>query len=403
MGRPLLALSLLVACSSVAIVAQMRYVTDAPGRWKPWSFEAYADTRKLLGVRPADLKDLEAQLLRLNEIIKNTDGITNPIGFSVETGGSFGLVSGRSQPFPGEPSLTVRPLPATLYFGAFPIVEYGSGATAKREDGGETAQLAFMINEVSQPLFAARDSRVPEFENLDTDVVRLAASAPDVFGFPRYGTDTIVIKKTDAPIWTAAPLAETLDLVVRSIDQRLVKQRDVVARLQTSYDEQVDPAKREQRLAEARQISATLKDPKYLEAITKAEEQLTQVAAKLLPEIARVQAVATTIEQELAEARAMASGLSAADKAAPACYAAGGQTARARFRRAPEPGCVALVRPNWALFNPALPRSAPQLLIISQFARCLDGAPADPHPGRCTANKRLLESIDKAALLAWLQ
>lgn len=27
----------------------------------------------------------------------------------------------------------------------------------------------------------------------------------------------------------------------------------------------------------------------------------------------------------------------------------------------------------------------------------------DPHPGACNANLRLLESIDKTALLAWLQ
>ncbi len=150
--RPvLLALSLLIACASVALVAQMRYIPDAPGRWKPWTFTAYGDTRTLLGARPADVKGLEAQLLRLNEIIKGTGGITHPMGFSVETSGSLSLASGRSEPIPGEPALTVRPLPAVLYFGAFPIVEYGSGATARREDGGETALLAFFVNEVSQP------------------------------------------------------------------------------------------------------------------------------------------------------------------------------------------------------------------------------------------------------------
>ncbi len=223
-----------------------------------------------------------------------------------------------------------------------------------------------------------------------------------MFGLPRYGSDTIVIKKTDALIWTAVTVAETLELVGRSIDQRLADQRDTVARLQAGYDDRTDPAKRERRMAEHRQIAVALKDPTYLDKMAKVEDELAQTADQLLPGIASAKAVVTTIEQELAEARARATGLSAADKAAPACYASGGQ-ALSRFRRAPESGCDPLVRPNWSLVNPALPRSAPQLLTISHVERCLPPNRPDPHPGRCTANMRLLESIDKAALLAWLQ
>ena len=69
----------------------------------------------------------------------------------------------------------------------------------------------------------------------------------------------------------------------------------------------------------------------------------------------------------------------------------------------PSPGCDPLVRPNWKLFNPALPRSAPQVLTISHFDQCLNPNRKEIHVGGCVANKRLLESIDKAALLAWLQ
>ena len=59
-------------------------------------FTAYGDNRRVLGARPADVKELEAQLLRLNAIIKKTDGITNPIGFSVETAGDLDPEPGRS-------------------------------------------------------------------------------------------------------------------------------------------------------------------------------------------------------------------------------------------------------------------------------------------------------------------
>ena len=65
--------------------------------------------------------------------------------------------------------------------------------------------------------------------------------------------------------------------------------------------------------------------------------------------------------------------------------------------------CDPLVRPNWKLFNPALPRSAPQLLTIAHFTDCLRLEDSSGNPGGCAANKRLIESLDKAALLAWLQ
>ena len=134
----------------------------------------------------------------------------------------------------GEPALTVRPLPASLGFGAFPVMEYGSGATAKRDDTGETPHVYFFVNQLWHPLNSARDSSVPEFEKLDcVDVVRLAAPQPDVFGLPRYG-DSLVIKKSAAPIWVAVTFAETLDLVARGIEQQLTDERDVVARLQAA-------------------------------------------------------------------------------------------------------------------------------------------------------------------------
>jgi hypothetical protein len=156
-------------------------------------------------------------------------------------------------------------------------------------------------------------------------------------------------------------------------------------------------------MAQYQKIAPLQKDPAYMDKMAKMEDTKQQMAGReMLPQIATVKAMAAKSEQELAAAKAMAAGLSAADKTAPACYAIGAQSL-SRFRRAPAAGCDPLVRANWALFNPKLPRSAPQLLTISHFARCLGADRTFVHVGGCVANKRLLESIDKAALLAWLQ
>jgi hypothetical protein len=261
--------------------------------------------------------------------------------------------------------------------------------------------LLFFVNDVSQPLFATADHNVPEYEQLDVDVVRLAPAQPDVFGLPRYG-DSLVVKKSAEPVWAAVTLAEALELATRGIDQRLAGERDIVDRLQAQYDDFTDPAKREQRMAQYRKIAPLQKDPAYVDKMAKVEAAKEKQAATLLPGIASAKAVVARREQELAAARATAAGLSAADKAAPACYASAGQSI-SRFRRSPAPGCQPLVRPNWKLFDPALPRSAPQLLTIWNFEQCLVADRTVLHVGGCAANKRLLESIDKAALLAWLQ
>jgi hypothetical protein len=402
MRKVLVAVSLLATLASVALVAQVRYLSDASGTWKPWQFYAYPDNRRLLGARPAEVNALEAQLLRLNAIIKKTDGFTAPIGFSVETVGNLDPLALRPSPGTGEPAITVRPLPASLNFGAYGIHEIGSGATVKRFDTGETSQLLFFVNQLSLLLSSDADSMVPEFEKLETDVARLSAPRPDLFGMPRYG-DTLVLKKSAEPIWTAVPFAETLELLARAIDRRLADNRDALGRLQSQYNDLKDPKKRDQRIAEYKAMAALSKDPAYMDKMMKADAGMEKAADTLLPPIADARAVVTATEQELASVRTMVAALSTEDKAAAACYAVGDTVSLSRFRRVPAAGCEPLVRPNWKLFNPALPRSAPQLLTIAHFDGCLREGQTFLHVGGCTANKRLLESIDKAALLAWLQ
>ena len=197
---------------------------------------------------------------------------------------------------------------------------------------------------------------MPEFEKLDfVDVARLAAPQSDVFGLPRYG-DSLVIKKSAAPIWVAVTFSETLDLVARAIDLRLTAERDMVARVQQGYDDARDPKKREARLAQYRKVAAQVKDPAFMEKMTKAEAEMEKQADKTwLPQIASVKAVVTKSEQELASVRTTAAGLSAADKAAPACYASRDTVSVSRFRRAPSPGCDPARAPELETLQPGAP------------------------------------------------
>jgi hypothetical protein len=67
------------------------------------------------------------------------------------------------------------------------------------------------------------------------------------------------------------------------------------------------------------------------------------------------------------------------------------------------------VRPNYAYFNKALPRSTPQVVIITPIARCFNTADKynneanSASPAGCRANRALVETLDKEALRAWLR
>ena len=395
MRQVLIGGSLVAALASVPLVGRSHYLADAPGRWKPWTFTAYPDDVRMLGARPADLKALEAELLRLNAIIKNTAGFANPIGFSIETAGMLDPPTAPNTAAFG-PALKVRPLPAELSFGPFGIFKTVKGDFY---DGGETSHIRFTINQLGTALFA--NTSVAEFDHIETDVARLAAQKPDMFGLARYG-DELVLKKSAEPIWTAVTFGETLELAARGIEQRLTEERDRTAQAQKVYDDIKDPKKREERMARSRQIAPLTKDPAYVEKMAKVEDQKDKQAdVQMLPQIAIIKAIVTKSEQELATAKAMAAGLSAADKAAPACYAITDKVSLSRFRRAPASGCDPLVRPNYKVFNPALPRSAPQVLIVD--TACMTAQPRPEWVHGCTADMKLLQTIDKAALLAWLQ
>lgn len=397
-GKALSALVLLVAAAGASAAAgQIRYVPDAPGTWKPWAFTAASGNRDRVAARAADVKALEAQLLALNAIIKRTPGFADPIGFSVETVGDLDLESYR----PGQPPLATLPLPATLNFGAYGVYESQRNGKPVRNDTGETAQLLFFVNQVALPLFFARDP-LPEFQDLETDVTLLAASQADLFGIPRYG-HTLVLKKNPAPIWTAVSLEESLRLAGSGITRRLTSARDVVARLRKQQDELTSPASRDKRIAEYKALAKLSKDPDYLDKMMKVEQRMEASVAQLLGPIKDAEAQAATVERELAAANAALAALPAADRTAPACYASQERSSLARFKNNPGANCTAIVRPNWKLFNPALPRSAPQVVVIGHFERCLDADQPAPHAGGCPANRKLLETIDKQAILAWLQ
>ena len=162
--------------------------------------------------------------------------------------------------------------------------------------------------------------------------------------------------------------------------------------------------KRAQRLAEFKKLAPMVKDPTYFDKMMKAEQQIEAGLAKMAGPTSPTARNVVAVEGDLAAVKAALDALPSTDRAAASCYVAQNPIGPTRFRGEPAPGCRPIVRPNWKLFNPALPRSAPQVLAIGHFERCLgEQRQSAATQGECTANRKLLDGLDKQAVLAWLQ
>ena len=401
-------LVLVVAVAGAAPAwTQSRTLPDAPGTWKPWkTFSANGDARKAHAATPALVKAFEAELLALNAILRRAPGVASPIGFSVET---WGNLDGYhvSEHAPGQPAGAAMPLSGGLTFGAFPIFEYERNGKWIREDTGETALLLFLVNQVGEGVIGR--GKALEWGPVDTDAFLQPLPNGDIAGLPRYG-DGLVIARDPASLWTPLAHRAALELVVAA-------RQLVVDEIQQNLDAQTtrlavvrDPAWRAKRLKEAEQGAATTPDPQaFMKMI---EETIRLEEAALVKELSPTAGNGKRMidsRKALAEVTDWIAALSPAEQTAPSCYAEKGTTLREKFRTAPSAGCHPLVRPNYAYFNKALPRSTPQVVIITPITRCFDTANKynreanATSPAGCRANRALVETLDKDAIRAWVR
>ncbi len=396
-----------VVAGATLASAQTRPLPDAPGTWKAWKpFSATAESRKEQAATPALVKAFEAELLTLNAILRRAPAVTSPRGFSVETWGHLAgyRPSGLA---PGQPAGAALPLSGTLTFGAFPIFEYERNGKAVRSDTGETALQTFLVNQIGRGVIDR--GNVQEWGSVDHEAFLQPLPQGEIAGLPRYG-DGLVIAREGASLWTALSLRAALDLVVKA------RQIEVDS-YQQSVDAQLarlavvrDPAWRAKRMKDAQQAAAAM--PRPDEFLKQIEESIRLEEAVLVKEVSPEAGSGRQLadaRRALAEVTGWIDALSPAEQSAAACYSARGATLREKFRTLPSADCHPLARPNYAYFNRALPRSAPQVIIITPVARCFDTADRnnrdanDPSPAGCRANRALIESIDKAALRAWVR
>jgi hypothetical protein len=396
---------------SIPAWSQSRLLPDAPGTWKPWkplSATTGAGGAKEQAATPALMKAFEGELLALNAILRRASGVASPVGFSVET---WGYVAGYrvSEHAPGQPAAGKLPIAGGFTFGAFPIFEYERNGKTIREDTGETALQQFLVNQIGGGLIDR--GGVADWGAVDTDAFQKPMPQGEIAGLPRFG-DGLIIARDPSALWTPLPLRGALDLVVKA--RQLVVQgfEESMAAQAARLEVVRDPANRAKRLKEAQEGAILAKMPDPQAFVKQMEQAIALEEASLVKELGPAAGTGKNLadaKRALSEVTDWIAELPPADQAAPACYAEKDTTLRARFTTAAAAGCRPLVRPNYGYFNAALPRSAPQVVIITGIKRCFDTADKynrdanSPNPSGCRANRALIETMDKDAIRAWLR
>jgi hypothetical protein len=405
------ALVLLAGLSgTIPVLSQSRSLPDAPGTWKPWkplSTTTGAGGAKEQAATPALVKAFETELLALNAILRRASGVATPVGFSVETWGS--ITGYRVSEFaPGQPAAGKLPIAGGFTFGAFPIFEYQRNGKTIREDTGETALQQFLINKIDSSLF---NRGVTDWGSLDTDAFQKPMPQGQIAGLPRYD-DGLIIARDPAALWTPLSQRAALDLVAKARQIVVDGFEETLAATKAQLAVVRDPAYRTKRVNEAKEAAAASKMPNPQAFIKQIEDSITAEEASLVKEMSPTAGNGKSLadaKRALSEVTDWIAQLPPAEQAAPACYVEKGATLRARFTAATAAGCRPLVRPNYAYFNAALPRSAPQVLMITGMKRCFDTADKynteanSPSPSGCRANRALVETMDKDAIRAWLR
>jgi hypothetical protein len=392
----------LCALLVVGLSAQVRERPTDKGPWRPWSFTAIASARQQRGATTAEVQAYEKRLQELLAIIKAAPAVATPIGFAAE---AWGSLNSYQSPAPGQPAGRAVPLAGNVGFGAFPLIEYMRNGRMVNDDlkGGETETLDFVVNNISGHMYGT--SKPQGWGSADLEAFGEPATGAPVAGLVRIG-DVFVVKNNPKPLWVPFALGDALQPILISRREEFESRRDNYAKQVAEFAEWQTPAKRAARRAEWQKSAASM--PKGAEFVANMEKSDAQIEAAKKTQLAvggPEEKGVREAERDFKEVEGIVAALSPEQRTAPACYTQGATRLAEQFRlKSGAPAaCRPLVKPNWDYFDPKLPRSAPQVLMIDSFSRCLTPASkAETHRGGCVINRALIDSMDWNAVRAWL-
>jgi hypothetical protein len=208
-------------------------------------------------------------------------------------------------------------------------------------------------------------------------------------------------------LWVPFPVGEALQPIVAKRRDDYQQRRDAYSKAAAEFTEWKTPARREARRAEWKKAAASMgaQGAAFVDNMEKTDPQIEAMNEKRLAPGGEEDKAVRALQLEFQEADGVLSALPPDARKSPSCYDHRATKVADRYRVAAgaPASCRALVRPNADYFDAKLPRSAPQVVMITDYIRCLKPEVAKSNVrGGCIINKSLVETLDWDAVRAWL-
>jgi len=346
-----------------------RSLPNEPGKWKPWTFiNLSSSDLKLLGFTLPEARAFEARLKQIAEIFRTSPVWNPPMGVDPAL---TGMALGPPAYFPYAKMLKNQPIVGYIMMGSFEHYEVirTTGGQEKREHyiGDETMHVMFDVN--SLPRGAGVNSLTDDDGGLYEQPVRTA----DIGGFPTYG-DLMVITTNGRPIWTPISRERFLKAFIAKRRPDVANAEKSIADEQKKYEAFVAPEATAARQAKYKAEIDKMAS-KGAAAVEHERRYWARDEAETLAGLKRgashdpdspfggVIALVKAAEEQLA-------AMPPAERSEPACFLeARNDRTKSGLVAAGTPTCVPLVTQNPNFFDPQLPRSMPQIIVVNEFRR----------------------------------
>jgi hypothetical protein len=369
--------------------------------WRPWELHAEEFVLKDLGTTRAEYRQMEPGLLRINDLIHACPSVSPPKGFEPEV---RSVLSGGTE----ESRL---PLPVYLTFAAWP------------PRAGETANaLQVHINDLgATPNSLPFGSSVKGARLEDREGEFFLAPVPtgSYQGLPVYAPNgvggganqqadsgVIVIARALRPLWVPVPLERALAAILKKAQEDADSAERERVKHGKELEEWISPAaqqKRQERIAAA-QAKHDDHEVRHLQSNFGSDEGNLRLRANPQRGVKESEETYFHYLDALQKLRVFRDSLSAEQRRGPGCAVVRAGAWDWDVRVGEAPGCQTFVVPNRGYFDPKLPRTAIQLVVVEGVQLCeryfRDYAYVRDNPWECNAVLRVARELDWKKLAA---
>ncbi len=361
--------------------ATTRTLSNEPGTWRPWTCGGHsASDLKLLGFTQSDAEAFKTRLQQIAEIFRKSPVWNPPMGVDPSLTGSLYGVS----VYPSSAKkLKNHPIAGSIMMGSFEHVEVvrttGGREQRERHIGDETVHIIFNVNLLPKGggVNMLRDDEGEFYEEL----VRTA----DIGGFPIYG-DMLVITKNGQPVWTPVSRERYLKAFIAKRRPDAANAEIYIADQQKKLDAFIAPDASAARQAKykaaidkmaSKGAAAVEHERRYWERDEADNLAVLKRGASRDPKVSPLAGVIAGVKAAEEQLAAMPP----AERNAPACLLdAGSDMTKSGLVATGTPKCVPLVGKNPNFFDQQLPRSVPQIIVVSRI-RALEKTWKEGRPG----------------------